>query len=84
MNRTYLVLALAASVVLSVGCTTKSYVRQQTTPIINKTNQLDDLTAKNNNERQHAGTTYVKPKTHRPNELLITPPCVCDGELVEI
>ena len=31
----------------SVGCASKNYVRQQTTPIINKTNELDDLTAQN-------------------------------------
>jgi OmpA-OmpF porin, OOP family len=49
MNRTALVVALAASLAMSVGCTTKKYVRQQTTPIIEKTNELDDLTAKNTN-----------------------------------
>jgi OmpA-OmpF porin, OOP family len=47
MNRTSLVLALAASMVASVGCASKNYVKQQTTPIINKTNELDDLTAQN-------------------------------------
>jgi len=31
----------------SVGCATKKYVKQETTPIINKTNELDDLTAQN-------------------------------------
>jgi len=29
------------------GCATKNYVRQQIVPIINKTNELDDLTAQN-------------------------------------
>src|SRR5579872_6896864 len=47
MNRTSLVLTLAASMVASVGCASKNYVKQQTTPIINKTNELDDLTAQN-------------------------------------
>ncbi|HZQ20165.1 MAG TPA: OmpA family protein [Terriglobales bacterium] len=47
MNRTSLVLTLAASMVASVGCSSKNYVKQQTTPIINKTNELDDLTAQN-------------------------------------
>jgi outer membrane protein OmpA-like peptidoglycan-associated protein len=41
-------LALAAAA--SIGCTTKNYVRQQTTPLINKTNELDDLTAKNSRD----------------------------------
>jgi len=36
-------------VAFAAGCTTKKYVRQQTTPIINKTNELDELTAKNTN-----------------------------------
>jgi OmpA-OmpF porin, OOP family len=47
MTRTPLALALIASLGVSVGCTSKKYVRQQTTPIIEKTNELDDLTAKN-------------------------------------
>ena len=47
MNRASLVLALAASMAASVGCASKNYVKQQTTPIINKTNELDDLTAQN-------------------------------------
>ncbi len=47
MNRASLVIMLAASMVATVGCATKNYVRQQTTPIINKTNELDDLTAQN-------------------------------------
>ena len=49
MNRKLLALtgALSLSMVFSAGCTTKSYVRNQTTPIIDKTNELDDLTAKN-------------------------------------
>jgi OOP family OmpA-OmpF porin len=47
MNRASLVIMLAASMVATVGCASKNYVRQQTTPIINKTNELDDLTAQN-------------------------------------
>ena len=38
---------LALAVAASIGCSTKNYVRQQTTPLINKTNELDDLTAQN-------------------------------------
>lgn len=49
MKRTSTVLALALGLVFSVGCTSKTYVRQQATPIIEKTNELDDLTAKNTN-----------------------------------
>ena len=41
---------LALAVAASIGCTTKNYVRQQTTPLINKTNELDDMTAKNSKD----------------------------------
>jgi OmpA-OmpF porin, OOP family len=44
------VLLAGAGMLLSAGCTSKNYVRQQTQPIIDKTNQLDDLTAKNNRD----------------------------------
>ena len=47
MNRISLTLMLAATLAATVGCSSKNYVRQQTTPLINKTNELDDLTAKN-------------------------------------
>jgi outer membrane protein OmpA-like peptidoglycan-associated protein len=50
MNRTSLVVALAILTAATVGCATKNYVRQQTTPLINKTNELDDITAKNSRD----------------------------------
>ena len=50
MKRIYLTLMLAAAIAASLGCSTKNYVRQQTTPLINKTNELDDLTAKNSKD----------------------------------
>src|SRR6478736_7901362 len=46
MNRTSLIVLLATSMAATVGCASKNYVRQETTPLINKTNELDDLTAK--------------------------------------
>ena len=49
MNRTSLAVLLAASMLSTIGCASKNYVRQETTPLINKTNELDDLTAKNTN-----------------------------------
>ena len=68
MNRTSLklTLMLAATMVASIGCTTKNYVRQQTTPLINKTNELDDLNAKNSkdikdvDQRAQAGIQAVQ------------------------
>jgi len=50
MNRISLTLMLAASLAATIGCSSKNYVRQQTTPLINKTNELDDLTAKNSRD----------------------------------
>ncbi len=38
----------ALSLLLATGCSTKNYVRSQTAPIIQKTNELDDATATNN------------------------------------
>ena len=69
MNRTSLVVCLAASMVATVGCASKNYVKQQTTPLINKTNELDDLTAKNTKDikdvdaRAQAGIQAVNAKT---------------------
>lgn len=69
MNRTTLIVLLATSMVASVGCASKNYVRQETTPLINKTNELDDLTAKNSKEikdvdaRAQAGIQAVQAKT---------------------
>jgi OOP family OmpA-OmpF porin len=70
LNRTSLTLTLtlAAALAASIGCTTKTYVRQQTTPLINKTNELDDMTAKNSkdikdvDQRAQAGIQDVQTK----------------------
>src|SRR5271154_4013935 len=51
----------AVSLFVTAGCSTKNYVRSQTTPIIQKTNELDDATAANNraiqstNDRAQSG-----------------------------
>ena len=69
MNRTSLMICLAASMVATVGCSSKNYVKSQTTPLINKTNELDDLTAKNTrdikdvDQRAQAGIQAVNTKT---------------------
>ena len=56
MNRTSLTVLLAVSMAASVGCASKNYVRQETTPLINKTNELDDLTAKNSKDIKDVDT----------------------------
>ncbi len=69
MNRTSLVICLAAGMVATVGCSSKNYVKNQTTPLINKTNELDDLTAKNTRDikdvdaRAQAAIQAVNAKT---------------------
>ena len=69
MTRTSLAICLAASMVATVGCSSKNYVKQQTTPLINKTNELDDLTAKNSKDikdvdaRVQSGLAAVNQKT---------------------
>jgi outer membrane protein OmpA-like peptidoglycan-associated protein len=69
MNRTSLVICLAASMVATVGCSSKNYVKSQTTPLITKTNELDDLTAKNTrdikdvDQRAQSGIQAVNAKT---------------------
>ncbi len=68
MNRTSITILLALSTAFSLGCASKNYVKQQTTPLINKTNELDDLTAKNTNDikdvdaRAQAGIQQVQAK----------------------
>ena len=69
MNRTSLTFLLALSMTAGIGCSTKNYVRQQTTPLINKTNELDDQTAKNSRDikdvdaRAQAAIQQVNAKT---------------------
>jgi OOP family OmpA-OmpF porin len=73
MNRTSLIVLLALSSLATVGCASKNYVRQETTPLINKTNELDDMTAKNSRDikdvdsRSQAGIQQVQAQTDEVN-----------------
>ncbi|MGA7381716.1 MAG: OmpA family protein [Terriglobales bacterium] len=68
MNRLSLTVLLTLSSLATVGCASKNYVRQETTPLINKTNELDDMTAKNSRDikdvdsRSQAGIQQVQAK----------------------
>ena len=53
---------LAVTLAATLGCTTKNYVRQQTTPLINKTNELDDLTAKNSRDIKDVDQRAQRPR----------------------
>ena len=56
----------AVSLLATAGCSTKNYVRSQTTPLVQKTNELDDATAANNraiqstNDRAQAGIAQAQ------------------------
>lgn len=46
MNRVLITLFAASGMLFSAGCATKNYVRKEVTPVVDKVNELDDLTAK--------------------------------------
>ena len=56
MNRFSALAVLVGGSLLTVGCATKSYVRNQTTPVINNVNELDDQTAKNTRDIRDTDT----------------------------
>jgi OmpA-OmpF porin, OOP family len=57
MNRfSVLAVLVAGSLPFTVGCATKNYVKNQTTPIINNVNELDDETAKNTRDIKDVDT----------------------------
>jgi len=57
MNRFSLLAALVMGILpFTVGCATKSYVRSQMTPTINRVNELDELTAKNTRDIKDTDT----------------------------
>ena len=70
--------ALSLGLVFSAGCSTKNYVRNQTTPIIDKTNELDDLTAKNSRDirdtdaRAQKGIQDVQAKAAEADQKALT------------
>ncbi|HJX01329.1 MAG TPA: OmpA family protein, partial [Terriglobales bacterium] len=55
-NRSLLVVVAGAAMVFNAGCATKKYVRNESAPVINKTNELDDLTAKNSRDIRDVDT----------------------------
>jgi len=55
MNKFAITLAVA-SLAFSAGCATKNYVRKEMTPVVNKTNELDDITARNSKDIRDVDT----------------------------
>ena len=71
----YAISALGAfSLLLTTGCTTKNYVRSQTQPLIQKTNELDDATATNTrnirdvDQRAQAGIQQAQNTANTANQ----------------
>lgn len=56
LKSTFVILLAGSALVFSAGCSTKNYVRKQTEPIIDKTNTLDELTAKNTRDIRDVDT----------------------------
>jgi outer membrane protein OmpA-like peptidoglycan-associated protein len=56
MKRLTLFAVVAVFSILTVGCATKKYVRNQTEPTVNKVNELDTLTAKNTRDIKDVDT----------------------------
>ena len=55
-----LAVMIAASLPFTVGCASKKYVRSETAPVIQKVNELDDLTAKNSRDIRDVDTRAQK------------------------
>jgi outer membrane protein OmpA-like peptidoglycan-associated protein len=68
-SRIAITVLAAAGLMASVGCATKNNVRAQMTPVVNKVNELDDITKKNTNDikdvdsRTQAGLNDVNAKS---------------------
>ncbi len=67
-------LVVATALPFSVGCASKKYVRNQTAPVVNKVNELDDLTARNTRDirdvdaRAQQGIQAVQAKASAADE----------------
>jgi OmpA-OmpF porin, OOP family len=74
MKKISMTLMLAALAIATTACATKNYTRQQTTPLINKTNELDDMTAKNSrdikdvDQRAQAGIQQAQASADAANQ----------------
>src|SRR5437868_1418902 len=74
MNRTLLSIVAAASVIASAGCATKNHVRSELNPVVNKVNELDDITARNSRDikdldtRNQQGISAVNAKSAQADQ----------------
>jgi OmpA-OmpF porin, OOP family len=56
MNRVLIAAVATAGMLFSAGCATKNYVRKEVTPVVDKVNELDDLTARTSHEIREVDT----------------------------
>lgn len=56
MKRIILPVLMTAGLLMTTGCATKNYVRKETAPLVNKVNELDDLTAQNSRDIKDVDT----------------------------
>ena len=56
MNRTLVAIFAAGTMMFTAGCASKNYVRNTATPIINKTNELDEITSRNSRDIRDVDT----------------------------
>jgi len=59
-NQTLTLTMFAGLTLFSAGCATKNHVRNEVTPVVNKVNELDDMTARNSNEIKDLDTRAQK------------------------
>jgi OOP family OmpA-OmpF porin len=56
MNRNLILCVAAAGMIASAGCATKNHVRNELNPVVNKVNELDDITARNSRDIKDVDT----------------------------
>lgn len=56
MKRILIALCAVTGMLITTGCATKNYVRKEVTPVVDKVNELDDLTAKNSQQIRDVDT----------------------------
>src|SRR5260370_16832321 len=84
MNRTFVATFAALIMMFSAGCATKNYVSKETTPLINKSNELDEITARNTRDirdvdtRAQKGISDVNAKSDAANQKALSAGSLAD------
>lgn len=84
MNRNIVATFAAFTMMFTAGCATKNYVTKEMTPLINKTNELDEITARNTRDirdvdaRAQKGISDVNTKSETANQKALAAGKVAD------